>query len=321
MGERRVNNGREIKDWIKQRALAALDNIVGNALFAFITMLLWGVWAAGRWLGWPALIIGILGPISAGLAIVVGIGAYALVGRYRRGTLSKGEARRLLYGALTGLATASVVLVAGLAYVAATQRPSTIYFVVDATEQISPVFNEVRTHIQAAAPTTLSSARVGLRIYGSQLSGVEGCRDTTQLIEPAIYKDLANRLDSALSTVHPSGYGSLTVAVLETVYTDLAEIEGPVRLIVITSGPDPRCDPLESGILESRAKDIPPSVDILIISIGQLTLRDSEMLNSCAGALGGRYYGTTTPAGLPDVITEVSYYGSSRLEDEPAASP
>lgn len=316
-----MKNRREIRDWIKQRAFGVLENVLAHMLIVFFTFLLGGAYAVGRRLGWPGLVIGVLGPISAGLVIVACIGTYVLVTRYRRGALPKGEAKRLLYSALAGLVTAAVVLAAGIAWVAAIQRPSTLYFVVDATEQMKPVFGEVRTHIQAAVPTTLSRARVGLRVYGGQVSGGEGCRDTKQLIEPAIYQDLATRLDSALSTVEPSGYGSLTVAVLETVYSDLVEMEGPVRLVVITSGPDSRCDPPEGGILESRAKDIPPSVDILIIGIGQLGLHDSEMLETCARALGGRYYGTTTPAGLPDVITEVSYYGSSHLEDERTPSP
>jgi len=221
------------------------------------------------------------------------------------------QLKKASYWVFVALVTGTLILAVVLAWQRAALRPPTVYFVIDATKKMEFLFDDVRTQVQVTAAAMPPRARVGLRIYGGRLSGVTGCRDTIQLLEPNTYEDLGTRLDSILSAVEPSGYGSLTVAVLDTIYDDLAEREGPGRLFIITSGPDPQCDPQESGILESRAGDIGPDIDVLIVSIGELGLRDRDVLESYATAFGGHHYNIRTAADLPPVIESVSSYGSN----------
>lgn len=201
-------------------------------------------------------------------------------------------------------------------------KPPTVYYVVDATEKMAPFFEELLTQVQVTTTGMPAKTKVGLRVYGGLLSGITGCRDTKQLLKLAEYEeDIAAKLNSVLSSIRPSGNGSLTVAVLDTIFDDLAEYEGPVKVVIITSGIDTQCELPESGILQSRAGDIKSDTDILIVSIGDLAERDKQALESYAAAFRGNHWNIKTVADLPPVIKSVSNYGSSYLIKNPPLTP
>ncbi len=202
-------------------------------------------------------------------------------------------------------------------------KPPTVYFVVDTTARMAPLFASLRPAVQAAAAGIPRQARVGLRLYGGAVSGSSGCTDTRQMLPPQVAANPGATLDAALAEVNPGGDGSLTGAVLDAIYDDLAQQEGPVRLIVITAGTNLLCDPQSGGILESRAKDVRANVDLLVISLGDADLQDTAVLKGYAQAFQGNYVALAAVADLPQAITETSYYGSTYFLNSltPTASP
>lgn len=91
----------------------------------------------------------------------------------------------------------SLVVLSGLAIliVDGYHEPKTIYFVVDATEKIQPLFDQVRTQIQIAASLLREDSRIGLRVYGGDGSATSDCQDSRQLLEPSEYPQARKVLD------------------------------------------------------------------------------------------------------------------------------
>jgi uncharacterized protein (DUF58 family) len=196
------------------------------------------------------------------------------------------------------------------------QEPATVYLVIDATAKMQSIFTEVRTAVQLSTSLIRRDTRIGIRIYGGPTANSTNCQETEQILPIATYKQASSRLDASLTTIQPSGRGSLTGAVLEAIYTDLAEEPRPIQLIVITSGTDPLCDPQAGGILESRAKDVKGDIEVLIVSIGETTTQDSHVLDSYAEAFGGRHIHIGKAEELPIILQRASYYGYGYYEDD-----
>ena len=222
---------------------------------------------------------------------------------------------------LVAVVTGVIILAVAVALQVAAAKPPTVHFLVDATQNTQPFFDAVRKQVLLTSAAIPTSSKVGLRIYGGQQSGTVGCQDTILLIKPDTYDDLPGRLDSSLASVSPSGSGSLTIAILDALLGDLSNQKDPRRLIVITSGPDPQCDPAETGILESRAKNLKQKTDVFIISVGELSSGQAAALESYARVFKGRHYNVKAPEDLPGVIESVSGYGSTYFFESLTPTP
>ena len=135
---------------------------------------------------------------------------------------------------LTGLVIATVALT-GLMTVLGGRyrtRPSTVYFVVDATETVSSIFDDVRKQVQIAASAIRSDSRIGLRVYGGDETSNSACQDSRQLLKPSAYQEAQGQLDLALKGITAGGHSSMTGAMLEAFANDLQEESQPVRLIL-----------------------------------------------------------------------------------------
>ena len=213
----------------------------------------------------------------------------------------------LLTAVVVGILALAVVLVIILG--GKMREPATVYLVIDATSKMQPIFGDVRNAVQLSTSLVQPDARIGMRIYGGNRDSSTGCQDTRQLLPTDTYEKVNTQLDTVLETVQPSGNGSLTGAVLESIYTDLANETRPVQLIVITSGTNSLCDPLGGGILEGRAKDVQSDLTILLVSIGEISTRDTNVLDSYAKAFHGRHVHIASAESLPIIVQRASYYG------------
>jgi hypothetical protein len=196
------------------------------------------------------------------------------------------------------------------------QEPSTVYLVIDATAKMQAIFSDVRTAVQLSTSLVRPDTRIGVRTYGGSVIDSTNCQYTEQLLPTATYEKASSRLDAILTTIQPGGHGSLTGAVLEAIYTDLAKEPRPIQLIVVTSGTDPLCDPKAGGILESRAKDVKGDLQVLIVSIGETGAEDLRVLDSYAEAFRGRHIHIGKAEELPIILQRASYYGYGYYEDE-----
>jgi uncharacterized membrane protein YeaQ/YmgE (transglycosylase-associated protein family) len=247
------------------------------------------------------------------LLTIIGLVAGAVL---RRFSTSQTKLRRSFYWVFAVILTGIVILVTGLAWRSIVEfppKPPSVYYIIDATDRMAPLFDEVLKLTQETTVSMADNARVGLRIYGGQLSDRSGCRDTTQLLELNTYEDVSTTLDAVLRPVKPQGNGALTGAVLETLYEDLAEETDVVRLVIITSGVDYRCEIPESGILEGRADEVESVADITIFSIGTLDPRTEAAFENYAKAFGGKHFNRETPADIGPAIETFVDYGSNYL--------
>jgi hypothetical protein len=258
--------------------------------------------------------------ISIILLTIAGLIAGVLLQRFTRPI----QIKRSVYWWLTAVVTGVVILVLFLAWQSVIEeppKPPTVYYVIDATEKMAPLFDEVLDLVQMTISTMPNKAKIGLRVYGGQLSGVTGCSDTKQLLKLNTYENISATLDTALLPIEPRGNGGLTGAMLETLYGDLAKETEPIRILIITSGVDYQCELPESGILESRANDLGSKRDITIFSIGNLDPRTEAALNSYAAAFKGKHFNRNTPDDLRPAIETFVNYGSNYLVEHPPTPP
>src|SRR5439155_2457707 len=107
------------------------------------------------------------------------------------------------------LATGTIILGVILSFVYNTLRPPTTYFLVDATVNMKPLFNDVSTEV---IKSIIPNSRIGLRVYGGNISDVTGCGDNQLLIDPGVYAKPGAELESRLSLIQHSGHSSLVEA-------------------------------------------------------------------------------------------------------------
>jgi len=193
-----------------------------------------------------------------------------------------------------------------IAYIYISNRPLITYLVFDATESTIPYYGDLVKNIRLTAQVQHPKSLGGLRIYGGQASGQTNCRDTIQLIAPTQAKDFEKKLDEKFGSFDPKGNASLTTAVKAAVSDDLKYFRGAIKLIVITSGIDPDCEPRLGGIFEDDAERIRAGtsrdITIAIIGVGDLTSMEETTLRSYARSFDGTYLNASKPAELNSVI-------------------
>lgn len=277
-------------------------------LAAVISLLVTGVVSSviATWIAQEMLNNSFPAALVIGLMIVLVLAAFLQV----RGLPFRPRPLKVLVLLLTLVIVEATVI----AYLFISTQPLTTYIVFDATEATIPFYPELVTNIRLASQVQPDRSLGGLRIYGGRVSGEPDCRDTTQLIAPTLAKDFDEKLDGAFATFDPKGNASLTIAVLSALKDDLKDIRGPVKLVVITSGVDTKCEPELGGIFEEFASDIRVNarseITIAIIGVGQLSPVEENTLKGYAKAFNGTYLNASKPAELNSVILAAPSYFS-----------
>lgn len=239
-----------------------------------------------------------------------------------RGLPFKLQPIQLIAFLLTLVAVQSTII----AYMYISHQPSTIYLVFDATEAASDDFPELLEKTVFAAQVQDPQSLGGLRIYGGQQSGQVNCSDTKQLIVPVEAKDFKQELFDAFDKFDPKGNASLTIAVLKALTDDLEMYRGPIKLVVVASGVDPKCDLPGGELFEEIAADIRENttkeITIAIIGVGNLTQEEEMTLDKYARAFGGIYCSSSEIADLSALIlAPPSYFGESNEGKDPCSQP
>lgn len=234
---------------------------------------------------------------------------------YYRPTITSAIARDVYYKGIYWIIPALVIgliVVFGLLIILRGKyrtEPSTMYFVVDATDKMQPIFDEVRKQVQVAANEVREDSRIGLRVYGGDNNGVATCQDSRQLLKPSEYPEAQKLLDLVLVGVKPHSHSSMTGAILDALLSDLQKEDRPAKLILVTSGIDPLCDPPAGDFLKDRAKDIGRNVELSIFAIGTQDDNTRLILENYAKAFQGHFLEIPNAESLPPYVKSISFYG------------
>ncbi len=215
------------------------------------------------------------------------------------------------YKLLVTLITGGMLIALLIAWRVLDDATPTFYYIVDATQPMEALFPEVRNQVQIAAAATSPKIRVGLRVYGGDVSGSAGCSNTSQLLAPRTFSNPASALDAQLVTVQPKGVGSLTEAVIDAIDQDVPAPTSPTKLIIITSKLDLECESRVSSVLKNRARTHSSNLEVLLISIGLLAQPDKEILDNYATSFQGHHINIILASDLHGVIKNVADYGSN----------
>ena len=235
-------------------------------------------------------------------------------------TIKKSDS--LLYWILTSVICCAVIGFGLLVVISGKfqSKPLTVYFVIDATEKMQPIFDGVRAQVKIASSGLDDSARIGLRVFGGGLNGAGNCQDSQQLVTASSFEGGKDLLDSSLNGVIPQGHSSMTGAILQTLLFDLEnESSRSVRLILITSGIDPVCDPPSGDLISNVIKK--QNVELIIISIGQQNEQSIKVFESYADAFQGDYLSLPNTESLSPIVGQISMYGYGYGYGNPNITP
>ena len=204
---------------------------------------------------------------------------------------------------VVALVTVTIIATVGYFLQSALQEQRTVYFVVDASEQIYGLFTEIRPRIKLTAMPIRDQVEVGLAVFGGGLSGKTGCDDITELVAPSRKQESVPKISQAvdfLTEIKPSNYGNMQGAALYAL-TRLAGRRGVQQVVIVTSGIDSRCGSLDRAALDSLAKQKNIDFEIVVTAVGNLSDSDRKNLQ----AFTNRQLITTGTADLPRVIEHI----------------
>ena len=212
--------------------------------------------------------------------------------------------KRVIYWVPVSFTMFILIWIIVTTWIQAVLRPNTIYFVVDATDKMVPVYDQMKNFVTAIPLGSSNRTYYGLRVYGGQGSNELRCSNTSQLLKPVNDEDLSFKLDEALSSIQPGGKGSLTQAVFQAIAEDLSEVTSELTLFIFTAGIDSQCDPLESDFLEQLTKRTSPEINIAVVSIGVISEMEQRLLDQYAKAFRGYHRNVESPSEIPLIIEE-----------------
>ena len=200
---------------------------------------------------------------------------------------------RLAAGALGMLALLLVPASAHAQSQPAPDKDAAVILVVDASKSMKASDGSGRTKMAAAkaALNTLvdelpDDAKVGLRIYGSQVSGTgkaEGCADT-RLVSPVAPLDRAG-LKASIDAITPRGFTPIGAS-LQAAAKDLGTAKQKT-VVLVSDGGDNCAPPAPCGVARDLAKG---GVALKIQAVGfQVKAGARRQLQCIADAGGGRY--------------------------------
>jgi hypothetical protein len=198
----------------------------------------------------------------------------------------------------------TLILIVGVGYFVwstlAEQR--TVYFMIDASEHMKDVFEEVSPRIKLNTLTVPDKVDVGLAVFGGSVGGKVGCDDIEELVPPSPKQNSVPEVSRAvdlLTQVKPSGVGNLHGAVLFAI-SRLAGRRGVQRVTVITSGLDKRCSNLDRAALDTAAAQKKVELELVVLTVGNISESDKADLQNYASRR--IYINAKTPDELPSKL-------------------
>jgi hypothetical protein len=227
-----------------------------------------------------------------------------------------------LYWMLTAFVAGglAIILIAAWLTMPSAPVPPNLYFIVDATERTRPMIGEVKNSIVLSVSAVDRRTRVGLRVYGGTREGATDCEESKQLLPIKDYENRTSEIESALTSLEPTGTGSLAYAVTQALEADLTNEDRPTKLIVITAGADPLCD-ATGAVSRDRLPATKSSVDFVLVSVGEANSSDAKLFQQYATALNGTYLQVNRATSLPQIVQMFSYYGSGYRFDSVLPNP
>jgi len=116
------------------------------------------------------------------------------------------------------IVSVTVVWIIATTWLVVALRPTITYFIVDATQEMAPSYDQMKGYLTAAALVTSEKTRFGLRVYGGQGFNQRECSNTKQLIEPVHSENLLPALNESLSSLRPGGRGVISIGSLRCYY-------------------------------------------------------------------------------------------------------
>jgi hypothetical protein len=184
------------------------------------------------------------------------------------------------------------------------QEQRTVYLMIDASENMQGLLEEMAPRIQLTTMSIPDRFSLGMAVFGGGLSGQTGCNDTTQLVPPALKSESAAQIDQAIHSLvelPPIGEGSLQNAALYAL-EQLQGRKGVQQIFLITSGIDSRCDDLDRDELNAFAAQKDIEYELVVITIGDVSDTEQQILERFSY---GRYINAGTSGELPDVFEKV----------------
>jgi len=165
------------------------------------------------------------------------------------------------------------------------REPRTIYFVVDASEQMEGLLNDVQGRVELKTMTIPRLVETGLTVFGGRLSGKNDCDDSTEQVAPMPKEKSVPEIIDALNSltkIRPGGFGGMQNA-LTQVLGNFANREGQQEIIVITGGIDHRCEELDRQSLDKLANKDNIDYVITVLTIPGISESDQRTLENFAG--------------------------------------
>jgi hypothetical protein len=160
----------------------------------------------------------------------------------------------------------------------------TVYFIVDASENMQGLFQEIRPRIKLRASSVPDRFDIGLAIFGGSISGQSGCEDFVQLVAPSPKNESLSQISDSidlLSELEPHGFGSLQNAI-SYVIKQLEKRRGVQQIIVITSKFDNRCGELDRKTLEKLAAQNKVEIELIIMAVGTINSAEQQLYQGYA---------------------------------------
>jgi hypothetical protein len=288
-----------------QRLDGILDNLIAYVLpllVAPILQILCPLWATE------------LLSLFSGILLVLTLVLGSLYLRHRK------TQRKIIAGAMI----TTLVLVISALYLLCDRyiTRDTVFFIVDASENMQAYFKEVEPRINLLASTVPDNVETGLMVFGGRITILRECDDIASLVAPSPKQTSIPAIDKSiqqLTNLRPQGRGTLQRALLKAL-TELSERQqelpergGIKQFVVITSGVDISCGDLDREELEIAADQKDIDFQLTIITIGPVMEEDKILLERFAD----KYFNVQSPEQVPEVAeTAVSefkgYYGPIR---------
>ncbi len=185
---------------------------------------------------------------------------------------------------IVSMITFTVIVLIGYFAWAAFHEQRTVYFLIDASENMSGKLQDVSPMVKLKSMQVPDQVEVGLSIYGGGLSDEYGCADVVQLIKPSPKQsgslDISKAVD-LITQLKPQNYGGLQNAVLKTI-DDLVGRKGLQLIVVVTSGVDRRCASLDNKIVYQEAAKKNIDFVLQVATAGDVTDDDKQILYAFA---------------------------------------
>lgn len=208
-----------------------------------------------------------------------------------------------------------------LVLVYAPTSPEAQYFLVDATAESSPVFDQLIPAVQGVVVRSRASeAKVGLGTYGDPVTDTrQDCAHRRKLVSPpARVPHVAERVDRQLRDVKPGGSGSLARG-LELAAEELKSSRGSKKVSAIFVRPNP-CD-ADVGRMNEVLDNWPQGIEVIFYSVGVLSSNECNQIDGWVNRLKRHNVAASrlndpNIAAMPDRLQPFGSYGVSYFSEQ-----